>query len=293
MALGRRLGGGVCGGLRWPQRPARCSTPCAACQQGAGGLEAPISAKPIASGWPSMALGLAISPPGPIPGGLASMPSGCCPCACVFRGAKRLRSQEARGAALRPGRGTPGGPVAAGFAGVLISSGPSYRCTRKGRVVRRKRECQHPPTLAMDQSARDQAMAVYSAGNSGAVMAAAIFPACGRLKGNRSPGESAPCFPTTRPRRAGCWCWMSAPTWIASRPNLHQFGCWGSIYSRDVLGVATQDFGLLNIGAKSPVARAMTSRSRPIAAGGRESASLCRQREGRDVLSRPVRCGRL
>ena len=64
-------------------------------------------------------------------------------------------------------------------------------------VVRRKRDASI--NMAMDLVKQGQATAVYSAGNSGAVMAAAIFR-LGRLKGIDRPAIGA-LFPTKDPEQ--------------------------------------------------------------------------------------------
>ncbi len=91
-------------------------------------------------------------------------------------------------------------------------------------VVRRKRDASI--NLAMDLVKGGQATAVYSAGNSGAVMASAIFR-LGRLKGIDRPAFGA-LFPTKDPeqqvlvldvganmdcRPNGC---ISSPCWATS-----------------------------------------------------------------------------
>jgi glycerol-3-phosphate acyltransferase PlsX len=66
----------------------------------------------------------------------------------------------------------------------LVASGPSVGMDEEATVVRRKRDASI--NLAMDLVKRGEATAVYSAGNSGAVMASAIFR-LGRPPRHRRP----------------------------------------------------------------------------------------------------------
>ena len=74
----------------------------------------------------------------------------------------------------------------------LVPSGISVGMNEEATVVRRKRDASI--NLAMDLVKRGEATAVYSAGNSGAVMASAIFR-LGRLAGIERPAIGA-LFPT-------------------------------------------------------------------------------------------------
>ena len=77
----------------------------------------------------------------------------------------------------------------------LIPSGPSVEMHEEATVVRRKRDAS--VNVAMDLVKRGDALAIYSAGNSGAVMASAIFR-LGRLAGIDRPAIGA-LFPTKDP----------------------------------------------------------------------------------------------
>jgi len=77
----------------------------------------------------------------------------------------------------------------------LVASGPSIEMGEEATAVRRKRDASI--NVAMDLVKRGEALAVYSAGNSGAVMASAIFR-LGRLKGIDRPAIGA-LFPTKDP----------------------------------------------------------------------------------------------
>ena len=77
----------------------------------------------------------------------------------------------------------------------LVASGPTIGMNEEATAVRRKRDASI--NVAMDLVKKGKALAVYSAGNSGAVMASAIFR-LGRLKGIDRPAIGA-LFPTKDP----------------------------------------------------------------------------------------------
>ena len=125
----------------------------------------------------------------------------------------------------------------------LVASGPSVEMNEEATVVRRKRDASI--NVAMDLVKKGEALAVYSAGNSGAVMASAIFR-LGRLAGIERPAIGA-LFPTKDPGQPVLVLDVGAN--MDCKPSyLHQFALLGNIYSRDVLQVAQPRVGLLNIG---------------------------------------------
>ena len=125
----------------------------------------------------------------------------------------------------------------------LVASGPSIEMGEEATAVRRKRDASI--NVAMDLVKRGEALAVYSAGNSGAVMASAIFR-LGRLRGIDRPAIGA-LFPTKDPGQPVLVLDVGAN--MDCKPAyLHQFALLGNIYSRDVLQVERPRIGLLNIG---------------------------------------------
>ncbi len=128
----------------------------------------------------------------------------------------------------------------------LINSGPSVEMNEEATAVRRKRDASI--NLAMDLVKKNKAMAVYSAGNSGALMAAAIFR-LGRLQGIDRPAIGA-LFPTKDPGQPVLVLDVGANMDCKST-YLHQFALLGNIYSRDVLQISQPRIGLLNIGEES------------------------------------------
>jgi glycerol-3-phosphate acyltransferase PlsX len=161
----------------------------------------------------------------------------------------------------------------------LVPSGPSVGMDEEATVVRRKRDASI--NMAMDLVKAGEATAVYSAGNSGAVMASAIFR-LGRLKGIDRPAIGA-LFPTKNPEQQVLVLDVGAN--MDSKPAyLHQWALLGNIYSRDVLQVREPRIGLLNIGEEECKGNELALRTYPLMAEETRFhfAGNC---EGRDVLS--------
>lgn len=161
----------------------------------------------------------------------------------------------------------------------LVPSGPSVGMHEEAKVVRSKRDASI--NLAMDLVKQGQATAVYSAGNSGAVMAAAVFR-LGRLGGIDRPAIGA-LFPTRDPEQQVLVLDVGAnmdckPEWLL------QFALLGNIYSHDVLQVARPRIGLVNIGEEECKGNDLCQRTYPLLAAETrfEFAGNC---EGRDILS--------
>ena len=161
----------------------------------------------------------------------------------------------------------------------LVPSGPSIGMDDEATAVRRKRDASI--NLAMDLVKKGQAMAVYSAGNSGAMMASAIFR-LGRLKGIDRPAIGA-LFPTKDPSQPVLVLDVGAN--MDCKPvYLHQFALLGNIYSRDVLQVKRPRVGLLNIGEEECKGNDLALRTHALLTKEKRLhfAGNC---EGRDVLS--------
>ncbi|MFM7238180.1 MAG: phosphate acyltransferase PlsX [Cyanobium sp.] len=161
----------------------------------------------------------------------------------------------------------------------LVPSGPSVGMDEEATVVRKKRDASI--NLAMDLVKRGQATAVYSAGNSGAVMASAIFR-LGRLKGVDRPAIGA-LFPTRDPEQQVLVLDVGAnmdckPEW------LHQWALVGNIYSRDVLQVGRPRIGLVNIGEEECKGNDLCLRTYPLLAA-ESRFNFAGNCEGRVILS--------
>jgi glycerol-3-phosphate acyltransferase PlsX len=161
----------------------------------------------------------------------------------------------------------------------LVPSGVSVGMDDEATAVRRKRDASI--NLAMDLVKRGEATAVYSAGNSGAVMASAIFR-LGRLPGIDRPAIGA-LFPTRDPSQQVLVLDVGAN--MDCRPEwLLQFALLGNIYSRDVLLVPHPRIGLVNIGEEECKGNDLCQRTYPLLAAEQriQFAGNC---EGRDILS--------
>ena len=161
----------------------------------------------------------------------------------------------------------------------LVASGASIGMDDEATAVRRKRDASI--NVAMDLVKRGEALAVYSAGNSGAVMASAIFR-LGRLKGIDRPAIGA-LFPTKDPSQPVLVLDVGAN--MDCKPAyLHQFALLGNIYSRDVLQVKRPRIGLLNIGEEECKGNDLSLKTYELLKDEQRLhfAGNC---EGRDVLS--------
>ena len=108
-------------------------------------------------------------------------------------------------------------------------------------MVRQKKDASI--CIATELVKRKEAVAVISAGNSGASMAAAFF-ILGRLKGIDRPAIATP-LPTLK----GVSVLIDAGANVDCKPkHLVAFALMGQIYAKDVLGIANPKVGLLNIG---------------------------------------------
>jgi len=125
----------------------------------------------------------------------------------------------------------------------LIDSGEPIGMNEEATAVRKRKNASI--NVAMDLVRNNKAEAVYSAGNSGAMMASAIFR-IGRLKGIERPALGA-LFPTRDQTRPVLVLDVGANT--DCKPSyLYQFALLGNIYAKDVLQVKKPRIGLLNIG---------------------------------------------
>jgi glycerol-3-phosphate acyltransferase PlsX len=97
--------------------------------------------------------------------------------------------------------------------------------------------------VGMDLVKRGEAEAFFSAGNSGGVMAAALFR-LGRIQGVRRPALSA-VYPTIK----GSCLLLDVGANTDCKPEwLLQFGIMGSIYAEEVLGIAEPRVGIVSSG---------------------------------------------
>ena len=160
----------------------------------------------------------------------------------------------------------------------LIDSGPAIGMNEEATAVRKRKDASI--NIAMNLVKEKKAQAVYSAGNSGALMASAIFRV-GRLKGIERPAIGA-LFPTRDQSRPVLVLDVGANT--DCKPSyLHQFALLGNIYAKDVLQIKKPKIGLLNIGEEDCKGNELSLKTFKLLSN-EDSINFVGNCEGRDVL---------
>ncbi len=161
----------------------------------------------------------------------------------------------------------------------LIDSGDPIGMNEEATAVRKRKDASI--NVAMDLVKTNKAEAVYSAGNSGALMASAIFR-IGRLKGIERPAIGA-LFPTRDQTRPVLVLDVGANT--DCKPSyLHQFALLGDVYAKDVLQIEKPRIGLLNIGEEECKGNDLSIKTFELLSD-EKSFNFGGNCEGRDVLS--------
>jgi glycerol-3-phosphate acyltransferase PlsX len=123
----------------------------------------------------------------------------------------------------------------------IVHAGTVIAMDESPLVVRRKKDASI--CVATELVKSKEAVAVISAGNSGASMAAALF-ILGTL-----PGIDRPAIATSLPTLNGVAVLIDAGANVDCKPKqLVEFAIMGHIYARDILGVTPPRVGLLSIG---------------------------------------------
>ena len=161
----------------------------------------------------------------------------------------------------------------------LIDSGDPIGMNEEATAVRKRKDASI--NVAMDLVKTNKAKAVYSAGNSGALMASAIFR-IGRLKGIERPAIGA-LFPTRDQTRPVLVLDVGANT--DCKPSyLHQFALLGNVYAKDVLQIEKPRIGLLNIGEEECKGNDLSIKTFELLSN-EKNFNFGGNCEGRDVLS--------
>ncbi len=161
----------------------------------------------------------------------------------------------------------------------LVDSGDPIGMNEEATAVRKRKDASI--NVAMDLVKTNKAKAVYSAGNSGALMASAIFR-IGRLKGIERPAIGA-LFPTRDQTRPVLVLDVGANT--DCKPSyLHQFALLGDVYAKDVLQIEKPRIGLLNIGEEECKGNDLSIKTFELLSN-EKSFNFGGNCEGRDVLS--------
>lgn len=120
------------------------------------------------------------------------------------------------------------------------------------------------------------AVAVISAGNTGAAMTASLLTV-GRIKGIKRPAIASP-LPTNR----GVSVLIDAGANADCEPdNLAQFALMGSVYAERVLGIPTPRVGLLNIGEEETKGNKLSSEAHQLLKAGK--LNFIGNIEGKDI----------
>ena len=132
--------------------------------------------------------------------------------------------------------------------------------------------------VAVDLVADGRADACFSAGNSGATMAAALL----RLR--RQPGAARPAIATPLPTPVGTTMLVDAGAQVECRPEwLAQFSAMGSSYVRAVLGIDRPRVGLLSNGEESSKGNSLVQAAHSLIS--QMELNYVGPVEGRDLLS--------
>jgi glycerol-3-phosphate acyltransferase PlsX len=127
--------------------------------------------------------------------------------------------------------------------------------------------------------------AVVSAGNTGAMVASALFNAKMFLPGVRRPGIAA-IFPS---HQGPIVIIDVGANMNAKADDLYQYGIMGAIYAETILGVTSPRIGLLNVGTEDEKGNELTRATRTLYQHGPWAGRFVGNIEGRDIYHGHVR----
>src|ERR1700728_2354391 len=127
--------------------------------------------------------------------------------------------------------------------------------------------------------------AVVSAGNTGAMVASALFNAKMFLPGVRRPGIAA-IFPS---HQGPIVIIDVGANMNAKAEDLYQYGVMGAIYAEEILGVTSPRIGLLNVGTEDEKGTELTRATRAIFQNSPWANRFNGNVEGRDIYEGHVR----
>ena len=127
--------------------------------------------------------------------------------------------------------------------------------------------------------------AVVSAGNTGAMVASALFNAKMFLPGVRRPGIAA-IFPS---HQGPIVIIDVGANMNAKAEDLYQYGIMGSIYAESILGVTSPRIGLLNVGTEDEKGNELTRSTFALYQNSPWAARFVGNVEGRDIYEGHVR----
>lgn len=127
--------------------------------------------------------------------------------------------------------------------------------------------------------------AVVSAGNTGAMVASALFNAKMFLPGVRRPAIAA-----IWPSHAGPVALLDVGANMAPKPeDLYQYGVMGAVYAEHVLGVAEPTIGLLNVGSEDDKGTELVREARALFLASPHAGRFVGNVEGRDIYEGKAR----
>jgi glycerol-3-phosphate acyltransferase PlsX len=144
-------------------------------------------------------------------------------------------------------------------------------------AARRKRDSSLAVGMRLMKEGRIDAL--FSAGNTGAMVAAALL-GLGRIPGVQRPAL-ATLVPADTPR-GFCVMLDVGATADCKAGHLQQFGLMGDVYARKILGVAEPRVGLLNIGEESSKGNELAREAHALLEGS--ALRFIGNVEGRDIL---------
>jgi glycerol-3-phosphate acyltransferase PlsX len=127
--------------------------------------------------------------------------------------------------------------------------------------------------------------AVVSAGNTGAMVASALFNAKMFLPGVRRPGIAA-IFPS---HQGPIVIIDVGANMNAKAEDLYQYGIMGAIYAEEILGVTHPRIGLLNVGTEDEKGNDLTRATRALYQESSWASRFVGNIEGRDIYEGHVR----
>ena len=144
-------------------------------------------------------------------------------------------------------------------------------------ALRKKRD--NSISVCWGLMAKGEAQAVVSAGNTGAMVASALFNAKMFIPGVRRPGIAA-----IYPSHVGPVAIVDVGANMNPKPeDLYQYGVMGSVYAEHVLGIARPTVGLLNVGAEEDKGTDLIRATRSLFLNSPIADRFVGHVEGRDI----------
>ena len=145
-----------------------------------------------------------------------------------------------------------------------------------GMALRKKPDSSIAVCMRLQKEGRAEAM--VSAGNTGAVMAAALFV----LK--RIPGVQRPAIGSFLPHESGVCVMLDVGSNVDCKPDqLQQFGVMGSIFANHVMGLESPRVGIINIGEETSKGNEATQQAHEQLAQTKQ-INFIGNVEGRDIM---------